>query len=257
MVRDPLAAKYPALSPYAYSGNNPLNYLDPDGRFALSIHYKITYDILSSFGYNKAAADWVAHYASVFADNPPDRALKWNNLLLKPSMSFRAGINYSATINSQMEGDPISNPAQQYNYNIWHAMRSDYEAENNLISDQGAMARGLEFGWSKIFESASYGSISSLGSNTPGMKALGQGLHALQDAFAHRGASWKEHSKINDARWPKGNAQKITASVIAVHQILNGDFSSIKNGQITIAVEGMSQKQLEQLWNKLHEYLRK
>ena len=29
---DPLAANYPSLSPYAYCANNPVNYIDPDGK---------------------------------------------------------------------------------------------------------------------------------------------------------------------------------------------------------------------------------
>ena len=29
---DPLAEKYPSISPYAYVANNPLNAIDPDGR---------------------------------------------------------------------------------------------------------------------------------------------------------------------------------------------------------------------------------
>ena len=34
---DPLASKYPAISPFAYCGNNPVNAVDPDGRSPLSI----------------------------------------------------------------------------------------------------------------------------------------------------------------------------------------------------------------------------
>ena len=29
---DPLCEKYPHLSPYAYCGNDPVNFVDPDGR---------------------------------------------------------------------------------------------------------------------------------------------------------------------------------------------------------------------------------
>jgi RHS repeat-associated protein len=35
---DPLAEKYPGISPYAYVANNPLNYIDPDGRDIIPVH---------------------------------------------------------------------------------------------------------------------------------------------------------------------------------------------------------------------------
>jgi len=36
---DPMAGKYPSISPYAYCANNPLTYIDPDGR-EIRIYYK-------------------------------------------------------------------------------------------------------------------------------------------------------------------------------------------------------------------------
>jgi RHS repeat-associated protein len=41
---DPLAEKYYGVSPYAYCGNNPIIYIDPNGKekFKLQVHFKIT-----------------------------------------------------------------------------------------------------------------------------------------------------------------------------------------------------------------------
>jgi hypothetical protein len=36
---DPLAEKYPSLSPYNYCANNPLKYFDPDGRYKLDAKF--------------------------------------------------------------------------------------------------------------------------------------------------------------------------------------------------------------------------
>ncbi|NND34481.1 MAG: hypothetical protein HKN76_17985, partial [Saprospiraceae bacterium] len=36
---DPLAEKYPSISPYAFVGQNPVNYIDPDGK-KIAIHYR-------------------------------------------------------------------------------------------------------------------------------------------------------------------------------------------------------------------------
>jgi hypothetical protein len=35
---DPLSDKYPEISPYSYCGWNPVNYIDPDGKWSVSVH---------------------------------------------------------------------------------------------------------------------------------------------------------------------------------------------------------------------------
>ena len=45
---DPLAHKYPSLSPYAFVGNNPINLVDPDGRDIWEIDGKTVNNIFSS-----------------------------------------------------------------------------------------------------------------------------------------------------------------------------------------------------------------
>ena len=40
---DPLAGKYPSLSPYNHCANNPLSYIDPDGRVIRDAEGNILY----------------------------------------------------------------------------------------------------------------------------------------------------------------------------------------------------------------------
>ena len=176
-------------------------------------------------------------------------------------MSYRSGIDYSGTANSQItDWNPGSN---SYNYNIWHSMRSPQEREQNTITEEQAMQRGLEFGWSKVFESASYGKLSSLTKNTRGAESFGQGIHALQDAFAHRGTDHDNHSLVKD-QFPSlikngmqdfTKALAITKSAINVHHLMSGNFDMLAESKITIYTDGMNADQKKQLLEKVQEFL--
>jgi len=57
-VVDPLAAKAPNLTPYRYSFNNPVNFVDPDGRYEVNIGYGQTMD-------HRDITGSIDHYGSI------------------------------------------------------------------------------------------------------------------------------------------------------------------------------------------------
>jgi hypothetical protein len=46
---DPLAEKYPSMSPYSYCANNPVKYVDPDGRFILPATFITQYPAFAKY----------------------------------------------------------------------------------------------------------------------------------------------------------------------------------------------------------------
>lgn len=163
-----------------------------------------------------------------------------------PKLSYRSIINYTGTSKSQNTNSIIQSRR--------HSMMADYEFEEGLISEQAAMDRGLAFGWDKIFESAHSGKLSELGENSSGMKALGVGLHALQDAFAHRGTSMANHNLRNDRLGSQSEARSITKSAILVREILDGNFSNYKIGT-KLDLTGMNANQKIDILNRLTNYI--
>jgi hypothetical protein len=205
----------------------------------------MTFDALRAMNYSKERSDLISHYASVFADNP-GRTVKGFFVLKYNRLSYRDDINYAATANSQSETEVVPN--------IWHSMRTNAEA----ISAEDAMKRGIKFGWDKIFESAKYGRLEDLEINSVGMEALGQGLHALQDALAHKGASWAEHDLNNDIYGDLTATKQITRSALIVHKILNKDFSNFEKDDVSkIDMSGMSNDQKQQVLDSVKDFFDK
>ncbi len=241
---DPLAGKYLSISPYNYVYNNPINAFDPNGQYIVSVHYKITHDIMSNLGYTQNISDLVGHYASVYADNPGIILLALNNIAAVaigyPTMLYRDNIDYSSTSNSQ-------NTYTSY-ASTGHAMTADWET----LSSQEAMNRGLAFGWEKIFLSTMSGNIEDMKANSKGLERLGQGIHALQDAFAHEGIKMEDHDLKNDIFGNQTAARSITRSAILVHQILRGNFKNI-SGTTTLDMRGASQSQIDEVTKRLED----
>ena len=246
-VVDPMAEYSKNISEYVYGNNNPINMTDVGGKYAVSVHYNITYGALIKLGYSKEQADLIAHYASTYSDHPTKNVISIDimshtGMMPPPGMptDYRKGIDYSKTGESQDEKN-----------STWHSMMSDKEAEDGMTEGE-AMLRGLQFGWDNIFAS-----ISSTG--TESLEHLGQGLHALQDAIAHRGKKTNDHLGLNwssvkqfgkDLYGSTREASNLTRSALIVIDVLKGKKSNLKDGD-TLDLRGMSSTQLNQFLGTL------
>jgi RHS repeat-associated protein len=262
---DKMADAYASFSPYQYVLNNPISNIDVKGQWTVSRHNKMTLKALSNVGIGGEQAKLIAHYSSVYADNPGVH-IHLNNIPQnreEDHVHYRKDIDYSGTKNSQ----ETKYEGVGYNYNIWHSMRSGWEKEqqdNKLqggISAEDAMQRGFQFGWDKIFEAAGSGvKLNDLQKNTSPIQSLGQGLHALQDAYAHKGRHDVGIGHIwNDFHGNTSNAYGITSSAVNVYKLLTNDFSGLKankNGSMTFDLNGMSAEQKTKVIDKALEFLR-
>ncbi|WP_461788704.1 RHS repeat domain-containing protein [Pedobacter sp.] len=230
---DPLAELFFNWGGYNYVLGDPINMVDNDGRYAVSVHYSITYKTLLSLGYSKKEADLFAHYSSTYADHPPAKAIFFDSTLHPLETNdhnYRKGIDYSKTAESQLEKN-----------SRWHSMMSDAEAEAGMTERQ-ALFRGLKFGWDNVF--------ASKGSN---LEKYGQGIHALQDAVAHRGARTNHHLGVNtvsvamfynDLYGSTKDAEALTRSAAVVAGLMAGRNVKFEKDEI-MNFQGMSGDQLE------------
>jgi len=231
---DKMSDAYASFSPYSYVLNNPISNVDIKGQWTVSRHNKMTLRALSNVGIGGEQAKLIAHYSSVYADNPGG-LIHLNNLPQNSGadhLHYRKDINYSRTENSQKTD---WSPGKGYNYNIWHSMRSTDEKEAHDkglswgISAADAMKRGLEFAWGMVFEAAGSGTkLNDLKANTEAIQDLGQGLHALQDAYAHKGRHDVGAGHIwNDFHGNTATSYNISSSAINVYKLLTNDFAGL------------------------------
>ena len=230
---DPDASKFPFQSSYVFAANNPVLCKDEDGRYAVSVHYLITYMALRKLGYSEVRADLMAHFSSVYADHPTENVLFWDNYMSYSNNSYRDGIDYSPTRYSQAEAS-----------STWHSMMSNKEAEDGM-TEEFALQRGLSFGWDNIFSQK----------NNPNDATAGQGFHALEDAIAHGGAKTDDHlghnfSSVgmvgNDIFGDAGNTVQADIMAISaglVYGLMRGDAMKIEDNML-FTTQGMSKNQI-------------
>jgi RHS repeat-associated protein len=239
---DPMASASIGWNPYHAFNDNPISNVDPTGKFSINNHYNMTNNALKKMGYSDVVSDLIAHYSSVFADHP-EGWITWAQ-----RNYYRDGYNYAPTTESQ-------NTASKEN-STWHSMTSD--GEN--ISNHDAMGRGQSFGWSKIIEASAEIGKSSLGiagltKNSKGAEALGQGLHALQDAVAHKGVDMAHHDVVNDM-YPSdadyAKAEDFTASALVVADVMGGHYGRLQDG-MNINLTGTTMEQYNQITQRFQD----
>jgi len=221
--------------------------IDKYGKYAVTVHYQMTYKALLKLGYSRKEADIIAHYSSTYSDHPTNSVLHADVTLhgntTMRQVGYRPTIDYRRTVNSQGEEN-----------SMWHSMMSDEEAKNGM-TEREAMQRGLEFGWNNVFEYATSKEKKDLGK-------LGQGLHALQDAIAHEGVktndhlgkNWSSAKKLaNDMYGGTYEASNLTRSALIVNEVLQGNTSNLRNGD-KLDVRGMSKEQFNQFMQVLLQY---
>lgn len=198
---DPLAEE--TMTPYQYAYQNPVKFIDPDGRFPVFTHYLMTYRALKALGYSERVSNRIAHYASTFADHPNKTFMRINKSLavakgFNPSrLSYDVNKygSYDATKNSQSDKYVVSVSI--------HAMRTYWEG----ISEQEAVNRALYggvytekngdqvriLGAYEVVDMLKGKSIEKLSRKEEQM--LGLALHTIQDAEIHKGGRWVDEHK--------------------------------------------------------------
>jgi hypothetical protein len=206
---DPEWQKLTGQSPYSVNNNCPISFTDPNGQWAVFIHYKMTKQALKQAGISKQTAKQIAHYASTYADNPSGGVRFLNQFL-----GVFAGVNpFALSKREKKYGDydlDSQNDGSVKSVSI-HAMKTYWED----ISDEEAVNRALKGGEFEqkdkdgnvigkiVIEGAlnvieKYKGIVENDLSEDDKKAIGIAMHTIQDAEAHTGGKWaqgKEHKK--------------------------------------------------------------
>ena len=79
---DPLADKYPSISPYAYCAWNPIKLVDPDGNFPVPLHKKMVEDALGSRSVGSNVRNGLLYGTGVYSDvfHPSNSSFHMDNM---------------------------------------------------------------------------------------------------------------------------------------------------------------------------------
>ena len=118
---DPMASKYPSLSPYVYCANNPVKLVDPNGEEIVNV-YKDAYEYVSK-QYSEAKKNWEAFKGDRKAEGYKEARQKY-----KDAKRSYDDISYKYHI----VDNAISN-VKQYNPELYEKMDNMKDADGNSV----------------------------------------------------------------------------------------------------------------------------
>jgi RHS repeat-associated protein len=255
---DDYTKKFAEISPYSFASNNPIKNIDYNGNYTVEVHYEIAYNAALKAGYSKEMADKIAYMASTYADHPDPKILG----MKKFGMTFNGGkeLKYGRFGVAYGKGKTAKSQDDTSASATWHSMRSTQDVIDGMSAKE-AKERGMSFGWDMVLEAGATGDVHS----------LGQGIHALQDADAHEGASMHQHlgtdedgdytseakkMLYNDAFGDTYDAERWSNTALTVYGLLQGDEKVIKKslderGNIKLDFTGVSDENIEKVQSAL------
>lgn len=146
---DPLAEKYPNIGAYIYCHNNPVKYVDPDGKFPIGMHENMVRMALSKSIISSYATECIAMGTSYRADvrGSSNSRLHLDNMSGYKSISnlyneakqnFRAEMNKGVQIggrNYYQAGESLHTIADFYSHSNYIELYKNYAIENNIKLD--------------------------------------------------------------------------------------------------------------------------